>query len=152
MKHLVAPIVIAVLLPAVPAHAELVPSAGGQAVYDTEKNLSWIANANLGATQTFGVAGINPDGSMSWDTAKRWIAAMNAARYLGSARWRMPATQLPDRGCSQRPKSAAFGYNCTGSEMGYLYYSELGGVKGSTIQLTRSVFLSVMVFKEPTCS
>jgi hypothetical protein len=33
------------------------------------------------------------------------------------------------------PKAAAFGYGCVGSQMGYLYYQLLGGVKGSTIEL-----------------
>jgi hypothetical protein len=114
------------------AEAALDASADGQAVYDTERNVTWLANANLAATRSFGVTGINPNGSMSWDTAQKWIAAMNDANYLGSNRWRLPATQLPDPGCSQRPKTASFGYGCTGSEMGSLY-GELGGMKGSTI-------------------
>jgi hypothetical protein len=118
------------------ARAELAAGADGQTVYDSMLNLTWLANANLAATQTFGVSGINRDGSMSWDAAQRWIAAMNAARYLGSARWSLPETTLPDNGCSQNPKTAAFGYGCTASQMGHLYYEELGGVKGSTIEIT----------------
>lgn len=47
----------------------------------------------------------------------------------------MPTTQLPDANCIQRPKSAAFGFGCTGSQMGELFYDELGGEKGSTIEL-----------------
>ena len=51
----------------------------GQLVYDTDAvdlkadgstgttGVYWLANANLAATQTFGVKGINPDGSMTWD-------------------------------------------------------------------------------------
>jgi Protein of unknown function (DUF1566) len=120
------------------ADAALVASRDGLTVYDTVNNVSWLANANLPATQRFGVSGINPDGSMSWDTAQAWITAMNAANYLGSSHWRLPTTQLPDASCSQRPKSAAFGFGCTGSEMGNLFYNELGGVKGSTIELTHS--------------
>ena len=120
------------------AAAALVASANGQAVYDTVQNVTWLANANLAATRNFGVSGINPDGSMSWDTAQQWIAAMNAAHYLGSNQWSLPATALPDPNCSQRPVTASFGYGCTGSQMGSLYYNELGGVKGSTIQLTHN--------------
>jgi uncharacterized protein DUF1566 len=117
------------------AQAALVPHHNGQTVYDTVNHVTWLANANLAATQTFGVSGINRDGSMSWDTAQAWIAAMNAAHYLGSNRWSLPSTQLPDASCSQRPASAAFGFGCTGSEMGNLFYNELGSEKGSTIEL-----------------
>jgi Protein of unknown function (DUF1566) len=120
------------------ADAALVAGINDRTVYDTVNNVSWLANANLAATQKFGVSGINPDGSMSWDTAQAWITAMNAANYLGSNRWRLPNTQLPDASCSQRPKSAAFGFGCTGSEMGNLFYNELGGESGSTIELTHN--------------
>jgi hypothetical protein len=120
------------------ANAALIPGNNGQTVYDTAQNVTWLANANLPATQTFGVSGINRDGSMSWDTAQSWIAAMNAANYLGSNHWSLPTTQLPDAGCSQRPESAAFGYGCTGSQMGDIFYNELGGERGSTIELKHS--------------
>jgi hypothetical protein len=120
------------------AEAALTPRHNGQTVYDTVNHVTWLANANLAATQSFGVSGINRDGSMSWDTAQAWIAAMNAANYLGSNRWSLPTTQLPDPSCSQKPASAAFGFNCTGSEMGDLFYNELGGQKGSTIELTHN--------------
>jgi Protein of unknown function (DUF1566) len=117
------------------AEASLVASEDGETVYDTVNDVTWVANANLAQTKSFGVSGINPDGSMSWTTAQEWIAAMNAANYLGSSHWSLPAAKLPDDTCSQMPKAAAFGYGCVGSQMGYLYYHELGGVKGSTIQL-----------------
>jgi hypothetical protein len=131
------------------ARAALVAGADGQTVYDSKLNLTWLANANLAATQTFGVSGINRDGSMSWDTAQRWLAAMNAARYLGSAQWSLPETALPDTGCSQNPKAAAFGYGCTASQMGHLYYEELGGVKGSTIELTHGVAFAMFSNFQP---
>ena len=121
-----------------PAAAELVPVASGQAVYDTTTGLTWVADANLAATQSFGVTGINPNGSMTWEVAKRWVAALNAAHYLGIDQWDLPASALPDERCSQRPAAAAFGYTCLGSQMGFLYYSELGGVRGSTIAQTHN--------------
>ncbi len=117
------------------ANAALVAGDKGQTVYDTVNNVGWLADANLAATKSFGVSGINPDGSMSWTTAQEWIAAMNAAHYLGSDQWTLPTTQLPDDSCSQRPKSAAFGFGCTGSQMGDLFYNELRGGQGSTIEL-----------------
>jgi hypothetical protein len=117
------------------AEAALVASEDGETIYDATSDVTWLANANLAATKSFGVRGINPDGSMAWTTAQEWIAAMNAANYLGSSHWSLPATKLPDDMCSQMPKAAAFGYGCVGSQMGYLYYQLLGGVKGSTIEL-----------------
>jgi hypothetical protein len=117
------------------AEASLVASDDGETVYDTANDVTWLANANLAQSKTFGVRGINPDGSMGWKVAQDWVAAMNAANYLGSNRWSLPATLLPDDTCSQLPKAAAFGYDCVGSQMGRLYYNELQGVKGSTIEL-----------------
>jgi hypothetical protein len=128
----------AAIFPFANARAALVAGNKGQTVYDTTHDATWLSDANFAATKSFGVKGINPDGSMGWTTAQEWIAAMNAANYLGSNRWSLPTTKLPDDGCSQNPKSAAFGYFCTGSEMGELYYDGLGGVKGSTIQLTHN--------------
>jgi hypothetical protein len=117
------------------AAASLVASDDGETVYDAANDVTWLANANLAASKSFGVAGINPDGSMAWTTAQEWIAAMNSAHYLGSDQWSLPTTKLPDDTCSQMPKAAAFGYGCVGGQMGYLYYRELDGVKGSTIEL-----------------
>jgi hypothetical protein len=47
--------------------------------------MNWLANADLAAdpTMRFGVDGINPDGSMTWETALNWVAGMNQAHYLG---------------------------------------------------------------------
>jgi hypothetical protein len=92
----------------------LISELGGQVVYDQTTNLSWIANANLAATNTFGVNGINPGGYMTWNTAQNWIAAMDAANYMGNSDWRLPTSDT----CS--------GLNCTGSELGNLFYNGLG--------------------------
>src|SRR5258708_32553556 len=45
------------------AIADLQPRLGGAAVYDTDLNITWLTNANLAATNKFGTAGINADGS-----------------------------------------------------------------------------------------
>jgi hypothetical protein len=131
------------------AQAQLAATAGGQAVYDPEKNITWLANANLAATQKFGVTAINPDGSMGYTIAQKWIAAMNAVAYLGSSRWAMPTTTIPDNGCSQNPKTSSFGYGCTGSQLGDLYYDKLGGIKGSTIGLTHNSSFSLFTNFQP---
>ncbi len=109
------------------AIAELQPRLGGAAVYDTDLNITWLTNANLAATNKFGTAGINTDGSMPWSTALNWITSMNLAKYLGFSTWRLPTTPEPDPTC---PAST---FGCTSSEMGHLFYIGLGGAGGNSI-------------------
>ena len=54
------------------ANAALVSRLNGQAIYDTDLNITWLADANLAATDSFGVAGIGAfsSGGMSWVTAQ----------------------------------------------------------------------------------
>ncbi|MBK1633561.1 hypothetical protein CKO31_23005 [Thiohalocapsa halophila] len=83
--------------------------------------LTWTANANLAASETFGVSGINPIGNMTWDTAQAWIAAMNAANYAGANDWRLWSALNSD---GTGPCGPAF--NCDDSELGHLFYVEGG--------------------------
>jgi hypothetical protein len=127
------------LLSATTAHAALVSRLDGQAVYDTDLNITWLANANLAETNTFGVSGINADGTMTWVTAQSWIGAMNTADYLGYNDWMLPTTLQPDASCYGAPNN----YGCTGSQMGHLFYNELGGVAGSSISTTHNASYSL---------
>ena len=115
------------------ANAALESRLNGQAVYDTDLNVTWLANANLAATNTFGVSGIDPWGLMTWTAAQSWIGAMNAADYLGYNDWELPTTRQPDASCSIQLGGVSYGNGCTGSEMGHLFYSELGGVADTSI-------------------
>ncbi|MBI3570923.1 MAG: DUF1566 domain-containing protein [Gammaproteobacteria bacterium] len=81
------------------ANAALVSRLSGQAVFDTDRNITWLTDANLAASNTFGVSGIS-GGAMNWYKAQDWIAAMNAASYLGFNDWRLPTTLQPDATCS----------------------------------------------------
>ena len=127
------------LFTATGAQAGLMAADGGQTVYDTDRNIFWLANANLAATNSFGISdffglsGINANGTMSWFTAQKWIRAMNTANYLGYNDWRLPTTLQPDPSCSFQIGGDTFGYNCTGSEMGHLFYNELGGTADQSI-------------------
>ena len=128
------------LFSATSAYAALLSRLNGQAVYDSDLNVTWLTNANLAATNTFGVSGINLDGSMTWNTAQTWIAAMNATSYLGFNDWRLPVTG-PVNGAffNYSPSfigSTDDGFNISApgtvyagskaSEMAYLFYNELG--------------------------
>lgn len=128
------------------ANGALVSRLGGAAVYDTDLNITWLANANLAGSNDFGVSGIGcgvgcedaplAAGYTGWFPAQSWIGAMNTANYLGYHDWRLPTTLYPDATCSDNNLYAS--YNCTGSEMGELFYNELGGVAGTSITTTHN--------------
>lgn len=115
----------------VSSHAALFARISGQAVYDDDRNITWIADANLANTSTFGVAGIGANGTMDFATANQWIAGMNAANYLGYHDWRLPATAQPDSSCASQDAGIGYGYNCNGSEYGHLFYTEWAGTQGT---------------------
>jgi hypothetical protein len=118
-------------------------SADGQTVYDPVANVTWLANAELAKTQTFGAQCVNgdgtlcidSDGSMSHTTAENWINGMNAAHYLGQSNWQLPPTASIDAACSLQN----FGFDCTGSPMGHLFYSQLHLSQGSPAVPTPSI-------------
>ena len=90
--------------------AALLERQDGQAYYDDVLNITWLGDANFGATENFGVAGITSGtylvgsnngvvlteigGGMSHDVAQNWIVAMNASNngggYLEVDTWRLP--------------------------------------------------------------
>ena len=117
-------------------------------VYDTDLNITWLADANLFKTQydadnsilstLIGVdvtdgLGTHPTtaadfdtstGQMTWWGAMAWASSLD---YGGYSDWRLPMTLQPDAACSAQSPSGSYGYNCTGSELGHLFYTELGG-------------------------
>ena len=103
------------------AQASLVDRGGGL-IYDQDLNITWLANANV-------------NGLMTWNTAMTW--AGNLA-YGGYTDWRLPTTLQPDATCGTQSGGDSYGYNCTGSEMGHLFYTELGGVAGTSIATTHN--------------
>ena len=56
----------------------LVAREEGRTIYDARLGVTWLADANLAATEKFGVPNINESGSMNYATAVHWVAAMNA--------------------------------------------------------------------------
>jgi hypothetical protein len=57
---------------------------------------------------------------------------MNAAKYLGFSSWRLPTTLETDPSCS------GSAYGCTGSELGHLFYIELGGQVNTRMSLAHN--------------
>lgn len=128
---------VACMLPPLRADS-LVLSPDGITVYDTINKINWLADANLPASNRFGLpvcsgssidlkTCVNPSGSMSYQAAAAWVKAMNAANYLGHNNWQLPTTPLVDKSCPLvGPNGGSFGFTCTASALGSLYYNGLG--------------------------
>ena len=116
-----------------------------QAYYDTEADLTWLADANYAATSGYAAANanglgsnvnnINANGTMGWQAANDWAAQLTVGGVSG---WRLPTTLQPDASCSSQSGSVSYGYNCTGSEMGNLFYNVLGGTANTSIATTHN--------------
>lgn len=134
-----------------PADAALVPQLGGAVVYDSDLDISYVADANLALSNLLGLSTgsypIHPNdsttvygglittfGGMSYSGALYYIDAMNAANYLGFNDWRLSDTLVPDATCTSA--SPATGFGCTGSELGHLFHIGLGATAGTSVLVT----------------
>lgn len=116
------------------SQAALIP-IGEAFLFDPDSNVTWVRDANFATQSPFGIPtkaesdgthifGIRPDGAMNFETATAWISAMNSANFGGYGDWRLPVTLQPDPTCTAQG-SRSSGFNCSGGEMGHLYYDEL---------------------------
>lgn len=96
----------------------MVSRLGGQAVYDTDLDITWLADANAGAGSIFDDGASTTDGLMTWANANAWAASLTVG---GLTDWRLP-TALNSDGTGP-----CTGLNCTESEVGHLAHNELGG-------------------------
>lgn len=108
-----------------------------EAYYDTDLNITWLADANYANTSGYDAVGYTGYmGSMSWADANTWAANLSftdAVNNITYDNWRLPTTLQPDSSCGDQSGSFSFGSGCTGSEMGHLFYSELGGTANQSI-------------------
>ena len=100
------------------AQASLVARTGGM-VYDTVNNITWAADANLAQTSSY-----DADGLMTWADAVAWADQLTLGGYTD---WSLPSTPVED-----------YGYNVTSSQMGDLFYNQLGGVAFNSIATTHN--------------
>ena len=92
------------------------------AFYDTDLDITWLRNADV------------VNGQRNWSNAVAWADGFSFAGYDD---WRLPTTLQPDPTCDgQSPGSGSFDYNCTGSEMGHLWDTELGNTAGGPMSNT----------------
>ena len=114
--------------------AALVSRLGGQAYYDTVADLTWLADANYAMTSGY-VAANAVTGTMGWQAANVWAAQLTVGGVSG---WRLPKTLQPDTSCSFQSGGISSAYNCTGSELGNLFYNVLGGAANASITTTHN--------------
>ncbi|MCK9607598.1 MAG: DUF1566 domain-containing protein [Methylomonas sp.] len=110
------------------ASAALESRLGGQAVYDTDRNITWLADANAAIGSVYDNNA--QDGRLDWFNATAWVSTLNVSGITG---WRLPTTLIPDASCGMDTSSTTSSFDCTGSEMGHLFYEELGGQSGQSI-------------------
>ena len=79
-------------------------------LYDTDRDITWLRDANV-------------NGPMNWDAANTWASGYSIGAFDD---WRLPTALNADGSGPCGPF-----YNCIGSEMGHLWYTELGNTAGS---------------------
>ena len=101
------------------ANAALVSRLSGAAAYDDVLDITWLTDADL-------------SGANTWDNQLTWVAGLNTANHLGFDDWRLAsmsvAAGLPTGtttsvvDCSTATEAA-----CRDSELGYMYWQNMGG-------------------------
>ena len=120
------------------ADAALVSRLGGLAYYDTEADLTWLADANYAAASGYAAANANggtnssptniqADGRMGWQAANDWAAQLTVGGVSG---WRLADTiDVGNDGVtySNIYQGVDYGYNITTqSELSNMFYNVLG--------------------------
>ena len=142
------------------AQATLIDRGNGM-IYDQDLDITWVSDANLFKTQfdadnsmlnnlfyqyvdnhshmTNYRDFVTATGSMSWWGAQAWVDNLV---YGGFDDWRLPTTLQADSSCSSQYPHAtgtiSYSYNCSGSELGHLFYDELGGTAGSPLSISHN--------------
>ena len=104
------------------AQAALVNRGCGM-IYDTTRNITWLANMNV-------------NGLMNWGTATAWA---NNLVYGGFSDWRLPTLNPADTTCSSNFNPLGgfptqyFGTGCTGGELSGLFVTDLGNKANESV-------------------
>lgn len=106
-------------------------------IYDDVLNITWLQDAHYSFT-----SGFDDDGYLTWDEAVAWAGQLVFGGYDD---WRLPSTTYPDSTCSSTSVDTTDVYNCTGSEMGYMFYLNLGGQPGKNIVETHNANFDLFI-------
>lgn len=101
------------------AQAKSLYDLGGGMIYDPVLKITWLADANYAKT-----SGYDTDGLMDWTAANAWAASLTVGGFTD---WRLPTA------LNQDGSGPCEFFNCTNSEMGHMFYNNLGASAGSSI-------------------
>lgn len=109
------------------AQAALIDRGGGL-IYDSDLNVTWLADANYAQTSDY-----DADGLMTWNEATAWVTGLayyDSVRGVTYSDWRLPSTtDLGSPACNFAYVGTNCGYNIKyKGEMAHLFYDELGNV------------------------
>jgi hypothetical protein len=110
------------------AQAALIDRGGGM-IYDTTRNITWLADMNYARTSGHTGTGVNPNGTMTWAAATAWADQLV---YGGHDDWRLPTMKVGDTTCTGA-STVGFGYNCTGGELSGLFVTDLGSKASESV-------------------
>jgi hypothetical protein len=97
------------------AQAALIDRGGGM-IYDTTRNITWLADMNYALTSGHTGTGVNAtNGRMTWDAATAWA---NNLVYGGFDDWRLPTPNPADT---------------TGGELSGLFVTDLGNKANESV-------------------
>jgi len=106
------------------------------AYYDDVAKLTWLTDVSYAYT-----IGDSAYEIMNWDQANAWVGGLTVEGVSG---WRLPETVQPDPTCRDQVGGTnpySYGYGCTGSELGNLYYNVLGN--GQTSFGNKGPFINI---------
>ena len=98
---------------------------GGGFIYDDILNVTWLQDANYGAGSIYEVVPGDP-GRMTWNNAVAWVTQLSYAGFTG---WRLPDAYNRDG------SGPLIGPDASSSELGHMYYNNLGGVSNDPVLL-----------------
>jgi hypothetical protein len=119
-RYLTAFIIACATLAAPLANAALIDRGGGL-IYDTDRDVTWLQDANYAQT-----SGYDTDGLMNWSAASAWADQLV---FGGSSDWRLPTTtDVGLAGCSNTTPGdeCAIIPDPSTSEWAHVFYVELG--------------------------
>jgi hypothetical protein len=117
------------------AQAALIDRGGGM-IYDTTRNITWLADMNYAQTSGHTGTGVNANGTMTWDAATAWA---NNLVYGGFDDWRLPTLNPADTTCSNNFNPGGgfpnqyYGTGCTGGELSGLFVTDLGNKANESV-------------------
>ena len=97
-------------------HADLEPRLGGLAVYDTDWDVTFLADANFAQT-----SGFDDDGALPRADAEAWVESLVIAGVGG---WRLPQNPQFDPACFGQGKFWNDGAFCVNGDLGHLLIVE----------------------------